>query len=337
MFFGGFPGIAWTALRVRDVILTDCGPDFFDEIDDVLGAVLDREMWPGDYDLVSGLVGCGVYLLDRLPDPRAATGLERIVQHLEQRAVERDDGITWRTPPELLPEWQRRAAPNGYFNLGLAHGVPGVIALLARMAAVGIGGNAVAELLAGAVHWVLAQEIEGARSLRYPAWIPAAPTAEPARPSRAAWCYGDLGIAAAVVLAARSAGRDDWMRAGLRLAHRVASLPFGDTGVLDTGICHGSAGVAHVFHRLARNSGDPVLADGSRAWLRRTLSTRRREGIAGFPANRPAPGGGRTWAAVPGVLEGAAGVALVLLAAINEKSPDWDRFLLLSGLPKGMA
>ena len=40
---------------------------------------------------------------------------------------------------------------------------------------------------------------------------------------------------------------------------------------------------------------------------------------------------------MPGLLEGAAGVALVLLAAINEKSPDWDRFLLLSGLPKGMA
>jgi hypothetical protein len=152
-----------------------------------------------------------------------------------------------------------------------------------------------------------------------------------------AWCYGDLGISAALVLAAVSARRDDWMQAGLRLARRIAALAFEDTGILDTGICHGSAGVAHLFRRLARSSGDRVLADASRHWLRRTLAMRRRDGIAGFPANRQKADGGRTWTPEPGLLEGAAGVALVFLAALSERTPDWDRFLLISGPTRGAA
>jgi len=40
---------------------------------------------------------------------------------------------------------------------------------------------------------------------------------------------------------------------------------------------------------------------------------------------------GKQWIAMPGILEGAAGIALALLAATTPIEPEWDRMLLLSG------
>ncbi len=40
---------------------------------------------------------------------------------------------------------------------------------------------------------------------------------------------------------------------------------------------------------------------------------------------------------VPGLLDGACGVALVLLAALTSLAPDWDRHLLVSLPPKCLA
>ncbi len=54
-------------------------------------------------------------------------------EHVEQGF--RDEGVTAHTAPELLVTWQREQAPTGY-NLGVAHGVPGAIAMLDAAAAV---------------------------------------------------------------------------------------------------------------------------------------------------------------------------------------------------------
>jgi hypothetical protein len=60
------------------------------------------------------------------------------------------------------------------------------------------------------------------------------------------------------------------------------------------------------------------------------------EAIAGFPArgvdpNRPDQ---IRWVAEPGILTGAAGVALALLAATTNLEPQWDRMMLVS-IPGG--
>lgn len=43
----------------------------------------------------------------------------------------------WTNPAWLIPE-TREKCPRGYYNLGLAHGVPGVIGLLGRACAPGV-------------------------------------------------------------------------------------------------------------------------------------------------------------------------------------------------------
>ena len=97
-------------------------------------------------------------------------------------------------------------------------------------------------------------------------------------------------------------------------------------------MCHGAAGLAHVFNRLFQATGDESFLMAARYWFERTLELRRPgEGIAGFSAYRP-PNDGQEeyWDDQVGILEGAAGIALALLAATTEIEPEWDRMLLLS-------
>jgi hypothetical protein len=153
-------------------------------------------------------------------------------------------------------------------------------------------------------------------------------------PSRLAWCYGDLGLAVALLGAARCVGEADWERAALAVARRAVCRASEQSGVVDAGLCHGAAGVGHLFNRLFQATGEECFAEASRFWLERTLAMRQPgRGIAGYLSWSPGEDGALTWLAEPGLLTGAAGIALALLAAATPIEPAWDRMLLASVPP----
>jgi lantibiotic modifying enzyme len=279
------------------------------------------------YDLISGLVGIAVPVLQRIADGKASDSSEpvarSVLDQLERLARPMPSGFAWHTPPELLPAWQREIAPEGYFNFGLAHGIPGVIAILARYVAAGVEVQRARALLEGAVGYLrsVASPTVGGR---YPAWLP---SERANAPSRVAWCYGDLGVAVALMSAATATARDDWRANALELAHGMAARAFELSQVVDAGLCHGAAGVAHLFNRLSQATGDAELARSADAWFARTLAMRRTDAIAGFPRGLPVDGV-MTWEAGADILTGASGVALALHAAISPIEPAWDQLLL---------
>ncbi len=79
---------------------------------------------------------------------------------------------------------------------------------------------------------------------------------------------------------------------------------------MDAGLCHGAAGLGHLYNRLYQATGEVAFARASHAWLKRTIAMRRPGlGIAGYVHWHP--GSGR-WRNDPGLLTGAAGVGLAL-------------------------
>ncbi|HEY0189649.1 MAG TPA: lanthionine synthetase LanC family protein [Kofleriaceae bacterium] len=286
-----------------------------------------------NYDLISGLAGLAVPVLQRIadgsPSPHSEPLALRILEQLEALAEARPVGLRWHTPPDLLPAWQRELAPEGYFNYGLAHGMPGIAAVLARYVASGIEVARARRLLDG----VMAHMQDVAlpeRGSRFPGWLGAS---RPQGTARVAWCYGDLGVAVAAIAAASATGRDDWRQFGLELAHGMAERPLDKSQCIDTGLCHGTAGVGHLFNRLAQATGDADLAAAAARYLDQTLRLRNAEPVAGFPRGIPADGH-VTWEPASDLLTGAAGVALAFHAAISPIEPAWDQ-LLLSDLSPG--
>lgn len=191
------------------------------------------------------------------------------------------------------------------------------------------------ELLEGAVSWLLAQRNGHGNSV-FPYF--SAPGQGPVQAdSRLAWCYGDLGIATVVLLAARAAGRADWELEALRVAEHAARRPFCESGVEDGMFCHGAAGNAHLFNRLYQATRHPGLRHAAQHWYERTLDySDPANGPTGYvcvvrdPPDAPTDETEIIAAESYGLAVGVAGVALVLLAGIGRVAPDWDRALAIA-------
>jgi lantibiotic biosynthesis protein len=314
----GAAGIGWVLAHLAGDLLDD--RDRCAGLDRALLRLLDRRPWPGHIDLMRGLVGIGVYALERLDAPAGPALLERVVARLDELSVHDDRGTYWWTPPELLPDQVRERSPRGHVDLGVAHGVPGAIAILGTACAADVAADIARPLLHGAVGWLLGG---GTPDECFPAWVRAEHEAEPAR---TAWCYGEPGVAAVLLVAARAVDQPTWEDAALGFARRAALRSVSDSGVVDAGLCHGAAGLGLVFARLHHATGEQVLHDAARFWFGHALDLRAPgTGVAGYTAdglNGPTD--------EPGLLTGAAGIALALHAAATDREPTWDRILLLS-------
>jgi lantibiotic modifying enzyme len=328
----GFTGVAWTIAHLQKQLLATAG-DATGAIDDALQGFLAQSPWHGDFDLINGLVGIGVYALERLPDPVGVRLLERIVDCLEELSTMVATGRTWWTEPSWLPEKTREEHPQGYNNLGLAHGTPGIIGLLGAACAAGVQTAKARALLADAIPCLLAQECQEAGWVGFPSWTGPGPKSGR---SRLAWCYGDLGIAVVLLSAARAVGDSAWEEKALAIARRAANCPLERSGVQDACVCHGATGAGHLFNRLHQATADTLFAQAARCWFQRAVQMRvPQRGIAGYAALWGRDEQDREeWKAEAGFLMGAAGIGLALLAAITPVEPSWDRLLLID-LPPG--
>jgi hypothetical protein len=150
-------------------------------------------------------------------------------------------------------------------------------------------------------------------------------------PCRIAWCVGDTSIAAALLGAGTQFNREDWCSTAgeLALAATARSLAF--SGVVDAGLCHGAAGLGHLFNRLFQATGEERFAASAREWFRYALDMpAHANSVAGFSTWNHSDALGWHWYADRGFLTGAAGIGLALMAAVGSPEPRWDRVILLS-------
>ena len=294
--YGGLTGVGWIVEHVSQKMarVDDDSPQLGDEADEddpleeidvaLLARLRNGPEFPF-YDLISGLVGFGVYFLQRLAHPAARQGLLEVLKLLKQKAEPAAIGITWHTPPEFLPAGQREKCPSGYYNLGVAHGVPGVIYLLGEIMALGFDGEDTKVLLEGTVNWLLAQRRPLDARTVFSSWISPDIVAQD---SRFGWCYGDLGIAAVLYYVADRVGRKDWRATAMNLLDRCLNFPLDKTYIYDAGLCHGAVGVAHIFNRVFQSSKELRYKSASIVWFERALAMRKAGArMGGFLAYKP--------------------------------------------------
>lgn len=284
------------------------------------------------FDVISGLTGLGRYLLRRRASEEADRLLREILGHLTAlvRPVERAGSP--------VPGWWSEAGPvaraepgRGHANLGMAHGIPGPLALLstAWLAGVRVPGQAAA--IESIVSFLIAWSgVDGG----IPYWpsvlrlddgtgrLTGTPRANEA------WCYGRPGVLRAIQLAARALERTEWrdrVRASVR---DLPSLPQPHWRIREDSLCHGWAGLLRIFGRIWHD--DPGTGLGGLVdWLaERTVADFDPGQRYGYRAVR-GPDGERS--DDPGFLTGAAGVALALHAYRTGPEPatGWDAALLL--------
>ena len=321
--YSGLTGVGWTIAHLDGWLLDLSDEDPDDALDAILLERVANVPWVGEYDLINGLVRIGVYALERLPHPAATRCLVEVVGRLADTARHSERGASWWTPAEGLAPHTRLRYPGGACDLGLAHGVAGVIGLLGKACTIDVVSPAARALLDDAVSWLLWQRLPADTGTAFAAFV--APE-QAAQVARSAWCYGDPGAASALFLAARMVGSSAWEAAALETARLATTRPLVDCGVVDAGLCHGAAGLAHIFNRLYQATGVPEFRNAALLWFDRVFDCcHPGTGVGGFSVFRP-----DRVLADPGFLEGTAGIGLALLAAVTPLEPRWDRVLLLS-------
>jgi hypothetical protein len=235
----GVTGIGWVA-RLANRELGSSTFDMADADDFVFDYLSSPESWDGNYDVVAGATGCAVYALQHPHERRLTEMLGAYVRLLSSRAEPGTNGMWWRTPAPVLPDWQRSIYPDGNVNLGLAHGIPAVVAMLSRMAVAGFDSPDAARLLNGAVAGCLSElRIDPSANREVVGYVQG-----DGATSRCAWCYGEPGLAVALGAAGKALG-DLRLRDKARILFR-SSVSRSDQATLqldDIGLCHGWTGL----------------------------------------------------------------------------------------------
>lgn len=257
-----------------------------------------------DYDLIEGAAGwvaarIGVWdegaraALDYLA--WLASDIQRMAcPHPLQRPGEQND-------PERI-------------DLGMAHGVAGVIFALS------IGHEAYggySDPLRIAADRLCDYYLEN-----HYGW-PSSTGRSPGEGLRSAWCYGTPGVAAALIQTSRALGDLTYEELGLRALHRLIDSPRSKWRLSDFALCHGVAGNALVFSRVAAVTGDEKLRLTAEALFDEVAGSFDESTRFGYRALDTMPDS-------PSFLTGVAGIGLALLTNAGLCDASWTRYL---GLP----
>ncbi len=318
----GLAGLGWALMHLHEHGLLDADVnELLGSLDGYLEETLFFDLADGEYDFLHGAVGTALYFFRRTGyTPDAARVLRAFGPALEGLAIRSGDALKWES---MLDEGGRRG-----YNISLSHGMASLVALLGKLYAAGIASDAVRPLLYGAVSYILGQELP---PNQYTSCFPTYSLETEDQPiaSRLAWCYGDLGIASALWLAGSAAGEISWREKAAAVFQRAARrTDLREAGVVDVSLCHGTAGIAHLFNRAYYHTGIAALRAARDYWLRQTMGMATyADGLAGYKSYHGKRAG---YANDPCLLEGTAGIGLAFMAAANPLFLHWDECLLLS-------
>lgn len=282
---------------------------------------------PSDYDHISGPVGVGAYLLLHSSAPRASSVMDVILERLIALSAQRDGRNGFFTPTDLQPTaLHRERYPKGATDCGVAHGVPGPLALLALAQLDDVQRPGTEPALRRLISWLMIHRSDDVWGANWPYVV--LPGSAPAshQPARAGWCYGSPGVARALWLAGTALHDPALQNTALEAIRAVFARPTQVRGIASPILCHGIAGLLQITLRFAHDSDKDFLTAMACDLTQQLLDLFEPDSLVGFRNHDP---DGRRLDN-PGFLEGSSGVALALLAAATDTEPAWDRLLLLS-------
>ncbi len=321
-FCEGLAGVGWGLQHLADrgFVETDID-DILAELDGFSSEVLHRHIEERNFDFLQGATGIGLYLLNRNQLPAATGSLQLLLDRLEQNCIH---------GPGKTIHWETCIDPSDGTmgcNLSISHGMSAIVNLLTRMARIERFRRQAIPLIEGACRYLSKQQFaEQGRTSCFPGLI--SPKEQPIF-SRLAWCYGDLGVALGFLRSSEATGNATWIDTARKIfAHSANRREPRNTGVHDACVCHGTAGIAHIFNRAFQQTGDKHAHDAALYWLEDTLNhAKYSDGYAGYKMRHPEIKGG--WKPEANLLEGIAGIGLVFISAVSIIEPAWDKCLMI--------
>ena len=314
----GLCGFAWTLNHLSKNRLIEMDLDSFNtSIDEVAKIFADKSLKLKNHDFLYGTVGANLYLLDR-ESPDLADLITEIHQKIIGQSIRSKSGLYWEDPAI-------KRSSKKVINLGLAHGVSGMIVYLCRMVKHFGKDENLLSILKNCTKFIKNCKNKRNSGSIYPAFMI---NGKGDGTSRLAWCYGDLSVGLALFQAGMALNDSSLQEEGISIFRSAGSRrTVQETGILDASICHGTSGIALMYNRMYKNTGMEEFKKTAYYWAEQTLNFIKVEtGLINYKSWEAQEQG---WKIDNGLLNGSSGVAMTLMSIYSDKDYDWDRCLLL--------
>jgi hypothetical protein len=289
------------------------------------------------FDVISGLSGVALYLLSRLDSAEAERTLKDLIRCLVALSREENGLPRWHVPTHLMgsDDMMLQQFPHGYLNCGLAHGIPGPLGVMALAHRAGVTCEGLEEAIDRLAAWLVGHRLDDQWGINWPTAVGLLPPGEPAGRiapvnaspwAQAGWCYGSPGVARVLYFAGLALGKPEYCDLAVSAIEDVLRRPIAARHIESPTFCHGVAGLLEIVQRFANDTGVASLQAGAAALTAQLLELHEPGSLLGFRSMELE--GKRV--DQPGLLDGAPGVALVLLGVACDVEPAWDRIFLLS-------
>lgn len=317
-FCTGISGMIWAYKHLIQYGLIDSDEDAMGELDGFIEQCMLTDMEYGNYDYLHGALGVAWTFLEFNKEGKYSASIEKCITTLERIASTIDEkSIFW--------IWTNSHGVTGISNFGLSHGMSSILILLSECFRQGIEQERCHRLLTKALQHLRVHKRD--KSLGNSLYPNTNMTDDLKRKGRLSWCYGDLGIA----LALWKVGEDTCNPALIEEATELVLLnahrrDLKDNEIADAPICHGASGLARIFKHFYSKTGNLALRETYLYWMEQTLQFDEKKDLTGYRAYRT----DRPSELLPTLLEGVAGIGLVLMSELTEEKLHWDRCLLLT-------
>lgn len=288
----------------------------FEELDKYLFNAASGLIETDNIDLLHGALGVIHYFSERT---HTATGtndyLDALIEKICLQAVEEDGGYWFRN--HLLKIDARQM-----INFSLSHGLSGILLVLLNAYERSAHKALIEKVVRGGIRFMLKHKIDVDFSRNEYSFFPIVITRnanEIYAANRMAWECGDLNQVLLFYRAARLFSDEALKRqADLIGMQSMMRRDEEATQVTTAGFCNGAAGLAQYCKTLYRETGLEVYQDGYLYWIERTILLLEEDLEKGRYAGKEQE-----------LLDGALGIAFVLLSYVSNTDLRWSSALLL--------
>jgi len=311
---GGWAGMGWTLAHFQQEGFMDVDiNELFEDIHPFMEKTVRKNIDAGIYDFLHGGIGIGHYYLENKTAPNRDEILQYIAQKLQELSYQNNEF-------QPLQEQVFHERPAFTYNLGIAHGIPGILAFLALLQQHGFYTAKTTICLKAGAAWMLQQKLEKKETSVFPKKMIAGKPQ--GMPSFLGWCYGDLSVSSALYQVGNLLSDTYIVDQSLVVAQLGAFRSKGLSGVDNPYFCHGSAGVAYIFKQFADKTDSFFYKKAADFWLQETIEYFDTEEYVDF-FDRELENLERS------LLAGVAGIGMVLMAFLKEDKGEWKRAFLL--------
>lgn len=287
---------------------------------------------PVFYELIQGISGVGLYCLRNLHHPIFFDMTQQIIALLislmKPKPIAGVEVPGWYVPPELLlTDHDKASYPKGNFNLGLSHGITGVVAFLSVALENEIVAEGQVEAIRQGVAWIQKHRRQHNDRFFWPAFISLDEEIGESQlssiPGKDAWCYGTPSVSRSLYLAGSALQDDALKNYALESFHSIFFSSPAEWNIPSPTMCHGLGGLLMMTHLMAQESGSPLLQEQTHRLEGMIIDSYRPEYPFGFVDLEPQKSGGHAKIHKAGLLEGSAGTLLTLLSTQSPSSTSW--------------